>query len=143
MQPDDDNRFGMIFTRTPLQQGCDHPPASACASCCGRRKSDLCSGLPESLVQFKVPGPRLHSVLQGWPACCTALLPLCIPCYSPPPRQTAPAPCSYWRLPPMRLELTMFMLSLSSTISESLPHCSKSPLFQRTRSRRHCRSSPD
>jgi hypothetical protein len=69
------------------------------------------------LVQSPRPTPPSNAA--GVPACCTALLFLCIPCSSPLRRDTRPQPhAAHWRLPPMRLELTMFMLSLSSTISE-------------------------
>lgn len=93
---------------------------SVCASRCGRRKSDLCSGrrgLPESLGLVLSPRPTPPSNLAGVPACCTALLFLRIPCPSPL-RDRRPQPhAANWRLPHMRLELTMFMLSLSSTVS--------------------------
>jgi hypothetical protein len=118
-------QFGMIF-KPAVTAGIQPFAASVCASRYGRRISDLWSGRsvrgplpPESLVEFEVPGRtppstlcrgRLHTALRYASSVHPAHLPL---------RERRPQPhAANWRLPPTRLELTMFMLSLSSTISE-------------------------
>lgn len=103
-------------------------------------ESDLCSGRsgpPESLVRVRSPWPKpLSTFEQGRPASSPALHFWHAPCTSLPPRRRPQLHAANWRLPPTRLEPTMFIFTLSSTISESASQF-KSQLFDRTVSRRH------
>jgi hypothetical protein len=118
----------MIFTRPPLQHGYNHsqrPPAPHAALGANLICVRAAEAFPRAWVKFIVPGPRHHSSCRGRLHAALRYS-SCIPPALLPLHDKWPQPhAANWRLPPMRLELTMFMPSLSSRIPESLPHCSK------------------